>query len=433
MLRLVSNPGSPQAWEIPLKPGANSIGRGPDNDFTLDAPSISSVHCRILVGSGSVRVQDLGSTNGTFVNDQPVQEAGVLPGQVIRLGEVELLLQTGSSATGVEGVEERGASAECRETVSSPLTPSPALPEPEPDKPVFCKNHFRNLARYRCPKCQRCFCDLCVNTRGTAGGGSKFCKVCGSECATMAIRPLKRPIEFFTEVPRAFKYPFAGDGLFLLAGGTMFFGFLDLANYVARHAFAFGLRTMMMRVVVFTFILGTGYLFSYLKSIIACTAEGEEQMPDWPELSQWKEDIVSPMFQFLILSLLSFGPALALYIWSDGDYPWLVWLAGLLGCFLFPMAFLGVAMFDSLAALHPLFVLGSIARIPREYSVTALVFTGIVGLRWLCETELAVLLRIPLVPALIADLLCIGLLIIEARILGLLFLSCKPLLGWFRK
>ena len=188
--------------------------------------------------------------------------------------------------------------------------------------------------------------------------------------------------------------------------------------------------------VIFTFILGCGYLFAYLKKIIAYTAHGEEHMPDWPELTEWKDDIVSPMFQFLMICFFSFGPALLTWLvmdfWFEVDYPWLVWLVALAGCAYFPMAFLGVAMFDSLAAAHPLFVLGSITVVPREYSIAALVFAGILAFRWLSESLLAMLLRIPLVPVLISDLLGICLLMVEARILGLLYLSRKQTLGWFK-
>jgi hypothetical protein len=193
---------------------------------------------------------------------------------------------------------------------------------------------------------------------------------------------------------------------------------------------------MMMRVMIFTFILGCGYLFSYLKKIITFTAHGDQNMPDWPELTEWKEDIVSPMFQFLMISLFSFGPAFLAWLlmdfWFDVDYPWLVWLIALAGCLYFPMAFLGVAMFDSLAAAHPLFVAGSVSVVPREYSVAVLVFAGILLLRWLSETLLTMLLHIPLVPVLLSDLLAIGLLMVEAGILGLLYLARKRTLGWFK-
>ncbi len=400
MFRLVSDSGT-KSCKIQLKPGLNSIGRSQDNDFTIDDPSVSSRHCRLLVEVDSVSVEDLGSTNGTFLNDEPITRAIARPGQTIRLGSVPLLLETAAS-----------------------------------DKPVFCKNHYQNLARFFCPHCRRHFCDLCVNTRGSAAGGLKFCKVCAHECLPVAITPIERQVEFFTEARKAFFYPFRADGWLLLLGGSFFFGFLDLANYVARHSFAYAMRAMMMRVMVFTFILGCGYLFSYLKKIIAFTAHGDHTMPDWPELTEWKEDNVSPMFQFMMISLFSFGPAflawLVMDFWFDVDYPWLVWLVALSGCLYFPMAFLGVAMFDSLTAAHPLFVVGSITVVPREYAIAVLVFAGILLLRWASETLLTMVLHLPLIPSLLSDLLAIGLLMVEARILGLLYLSRKQTLGWFK-
>lgn len=402
---LVSNSGT-DSWEIQLKPGSNSFGRSEDNDFQLTDSSISSHHCEVTLGAGDVRVKDLGSTNGTFINNIPIDEACLQPGQTLRLGKVPLVFQcTAPSSTGS-------------------------------DKPVFCRNHYQNLARFFCPRCKRHFCDLCVNTRGSAAGGLKFCKVCATECQPVAIKPIERQVEFFAEARQAFQYPFRGDGWILLLGGSFFFGFLDLANYVGRNSFAYAMRAMMMRVVIFTFILGSGYLFSYLKKIIAYTAQGEPHMPDWPELTEWKEDIVAPMFQFLMICCFSFGPAfltwLVMDFWFEVDYPWLVWLVSLAGCAYFPMALLGVAMFDSLAAAHPLFVIGSITVVPREYSIAVLVFAGILAFRWLSETLLAMLLRIPLVPILISDLLGICLLMVEARILGLLYLSKKQTLGWFK-
>ena len=75
MARLVINPGSPAAWEIQLKPGANFIGRGFANDFKIPDGSVSGSHCQIMVSDSSVAIKDLGSTNGTFVNRRPVKEA----------------------------------------------------------------------------------------------------------------------------------------------------------------------------------------------------------------------------------------------------------------------------------------------------------------------------------------------------------------------
>jgi len=443
MHRLTVNPGTPQAWEIVLKPGFNSIGRGQENDFTISHDSVSTLHCLIVVDGNTVKIEDLGSTNGTFINDQPTREAQLLPGQSIRLGEIGLRLES-DFAPPAAGTGEGNAPILLSRTAHEPAEvlwarwPSVAPPVVEEEKAVFCKNHYQNLAKYKCEKCKRYVCDLCVNTRGSAAGGLKFCKLCGNECVPVKFKPGVEQANFFAAVPQAFKYPFIGDGLMLLFGGTFFFGFLDLANYVSRHSFKYGLRAMMMRVTIFTFIFGTGYLFAYLKKIIAATSDGDPHMPDWPEFSEWHADIVAPMFQFVVVAFLSFGPALIFQIWgelADWDYPWLfVVPAALLGCVYFPMAFLGVAMFDTLsAALKPAFVVGSILRVPREYSLATAVFVGIIGVRWLSELLLGVLMKIPLIPALLSDLMMIYLLMIEARILGLLYLSKRRTLGWFKR
>lgn len=75
MLRLVVNPGTDSAWEIPLSPGVISLGRGPDNSFPIEHPSVSSTHCQVTITDAGVRVKDLGSVNGTFVDDAMVDEA----------------------------------------------------------------------------------------------------------------------------------------------------------------------------------------------------------------------------------------------------------------------------------------------------------------------------------------------------------------------
>src|SRR6266568_1009815 len=98
MARLVVNPGSPTAWEIELKAGANTIGRGFANDFKISDPSVSGSHCRIIIDSGNVIIKDLGSTNGTFINRAPVTEATLLPGQTIHLGGVEMLFRSDAPA-----------------------------------------------------------------------------------------------------------------------------------------------------------------------------------------------------------------------------------------------------------------------------------------------------------------------------------------------
>src|SRR5262245_15512111 len=98
MPRLLINPGTPQQWEVPLKPGANTVGRSPACDVQIEHGSVSGTHCQMTVNGGAVLVRDLGSTNGTFLNKTFVQETALSPGQRLQLGgiEMELVLDGGA-------------------------------------------------------------------------------------------------------------------------------------------------------------------------------------------------------------------------------------------------------------------------------------------------------------------------------------------------
>jgi hypothetical protein len=98
MARLIVNPRTPQAYEIQLKPGENYVGRGFANDFKLEDPSVSGSHCQLVVNGGAVLIRDLGSTNGTYVNRSQIKEASLLPGQVIRMGAVEMVFESGGKS-----------------------------------------------------------------------------------------------------------------------------------------------------------------------------------------------------------------------------------------------------------------------------------------------------------------------------------------------
>jgi hypothetical protein len=92
--RLLVNPGTPQAWAIELKPGVNRIGRGTDNNFTINHGSVSTQHCEFTVTDDGVLLKDLGSTNGTFVERVPVTQLKLQHGQQVQLGAVNMVLES---------------------------------------------------------------------------------------------------------------------------------------------------------------------------------------------------------------------------------------------------------------------------------------------------------------------------------------------------
>ena len=68
------------------------IGRE-DADITIEDAEISRRHAEVRPSGGAIEIEDIGSTNGTFVNNERIQGARVLaPGDVVRVGQTELEL-----------------------------------------------------------------------------------------------------------------------------------------------------------------------------------------------------------------------------------------------------------------------------------------------------------------------------------------------------
>jgi DNA-binding winged helix-turn-helix (wHTH) protein len=77
--------------EFPLGDGENVIGRDPDVAVPINAAIVSRRHARILVSQGTATIEDLGSKNGTFVDDQRLTAPRILRGgEVIKVGDHEL-------------------------------------------------------------------------------------------------------------------------------------------------------------------------------------------------------------------------------------------------------------------------------------------------------------------------------------------------------
>jgi pSer/pThr/pTyr-binding forkhead associated (FHA) protein len=91
ILRTAELPARP-SLTFRVTPGAiRTLGRGAVADFVVDGPMVSRLHARVLVSaSGLLEVEDLGSTNGTYVNDRRVTHSVLVAGDLLRLGRVEI-------------------------------------------------------------------------------------------------------------------------------------------------------------------------------------------------------------------------------------------------------------------------------------------------------------------------------------------------------
>jgi len=77
-----------------LLPGSlKTIGRAPGVDFVVDAALVSRVHCRLtLSDTNELLLEDLGSTNGTFVNGEKVPKAVLSDGDKVTVGRIEFVV-----------------------------------------------------------------------------------------------------------------------------------------------------------------------------------------------------------------------------------------------------------------------------------------------------------------------------------------------------
>jgi DNA-binding winged helix-turn-helix (wHTH) protein len=76
---------------LPLAEGENVIGRDPACGVWLDQPGVSRRHARVVVSDDAAEIEDLGSTNGTFVSEIAI--AGPHPlrdADIIQIGSVDL-------------------------------------------------------------------------------------------------------------------------------------------------------------------------------------------------------------------------------------------------------------------------------------------------------------------------------------------------------
>jgi hypothetical protein len=89
------SPSLDQGDAFPLNSAPVTLGRGGQNDLVLDGDEFASArHARIEVRRDGVWVQDLDSTNGTYVNGSRVVGAQRLdPGDVLRVGETDLVVE----------------------------------------------------------------------------------------------------------------------------------------------------------------------------------------------------------------------------------------------------------------------------------------------------------------------------------------------------
>ena len=135
-LAIVHGPDAGRTVE--LAPGVHTLGRSEEATVCLDDPGLSRLHASIRVTADGITLADLGSTNGTYLDDAPVgaEPQSLVVGTVVRVGDTLLVLRPAGAVPaactpGADGTR----AVNRRPRLLAPPTPvSIALPTP-PDPP----------------------------------------------------------------------------------------------------------------------------------------------------------------------------------------------------------------------------------------------------------------------------------------------------------
>lgn len=123
MAKLILSMETTMLKEIPLAKERITIGRKPHNDIQIDNLAISGEHAVVITILNDSFLEDLGSTNGTFVNGQPVKKHFLQNGDVIELGKYRLKF--------VAEVPQQTSNADFEKTmILRPGAAKPAAPAP---------------------------------------------------------------------------------------------------------------------------------------------------------------------------------------------------------------------------------------------------------------------------------------------------------------
>lgn len=120
MPRIIVSTGAAVIRELQLTKERTTLGRRPHNDIVIDHLAISGAHAVLHMTDGrAVEIEDLDSTNGTYVNSRPVKRQALHDGDLVELGKYK-----------IHFLQEAQASLAAPAPAPTSATPARATPAP---------------------------------------------------------------------------------------------------------------------------------------------------------------------------------------------------------------------------------------------------------------------------------------------------------------
>ncbi|HJS71353.1 MAG TPA: FHA domain-containing protein [Acidimicrobiia bacterium] len=94
---IVVEKGPRKGMTFILRDGNTTVGRHPESDIFLNDVTVSRHHCRFVTGADILTIEDSGSTNGTYVNDERVDSAHLKAGDEVLIGRFHFVVAHGDA------------------------------------------------------------------------------------------------------------------------------------------------------------------------------------------------------------------------------------------------------------------------------------------------------------------------------------------------
>ena len=143
---------------------------------------------------------------------------------------------------------------------------------------------------------------------------------------------------FYARLPGALAYPLRGHGKYVILASAVLFWLLGVVDFLAGAlSWSYlGIGTILAGVIACLVLL---VLAAYALEVIGRSADGQEEAPDWPEITDWYANLLRPGLLILAAATVSFLPTVVYIAWSAAHWSRApsLWALLLLGMLYFPM------------------------------------------------------------------------------------------------
>lgn len=213
-----------------------------------------------------------------------------------------------------------------------------------------CHRHADRVAEYRCSECSTYHCVECARLAEFGGVTRRVC-ACSGACDTLEDRMhVRARPRFSRQLVDALAWPVSRAALPTLLIGAFVYGFLAFLTrggtfaVLAPIGWALGCAA-------------TGYAIEFGFQILARTARGDDDLPDWPDATDVWDNFVRPLLLVIGLAAVCAAPAAVVMLLTGGTW-WLAAPFAVFGYLAFTLACASLALGGGIEELHPRQLLG---------------------------------------------------------------------------